>query len=88
MVQIKHPDNGQEEYGSGDVLPGYIDQVTATNVTTLGLGPSVATVNAYLGASMAQQRLFADGVTQYSHGAMTALSLASESARKILDIEP
>jgi len=71
----------------GDVLPAYADQVTSTNVTALGLGPAVATVNAYLGASMAQQRLFFAAVDQQSNGAMGALAMSLESARKILDLE-
>ena len=71
----------------GDAMPGYTDQVTATNVTALGLGPAVATVNAYLAASMAQQRLFFASVDQQSNGAMTALATTTESVHKILDIE-
>jgi len=72
----------------GDALPSYADQVSATNVTALGLGPAVATVNAYLGASMAQQRLFFGAVDQQSNGAITALATTTESVHKILGIEP
>lgn len=72
----------------GDVLPAYTDQVTVSNVTALGLGPAVATVNAYLGASMAQQRLFFGAVDQQSNGAITALATTTESVHKILGIEP
>jgi hypothetical protein len=71
----------------GDVIPAYADQVTATNVTALGLGPAVATVNAYLGASMAQQRLFFAAVDQQGNGAMAALATSMESARKILGLD-
>ena len=72
----------------GDAIPAYADQVTATNVTALGLGPAVATVNAYLAASMAQQRLFFGAVDQQSNGAITALATTTESVHKILNIEP
>ena len=72
----------------GDAIPAYADQVTATNVTALGLGPAVATVNAYLAASMAQQRLFFGAVDQQSNGAITALAATTESVHKILNIEP
>ncbi|MEJ2692693.1 MAG: RebB family R body protein [Candidatus Thiodiazotropha sp.] len=72
----------------GDTLPSYSDQVSATNITALGLGPAVATVNAYLGASMAQQRLFFGAVDQQSNGAITALATTTESVHKILGIEP
>lgn len=72
----------------GDVMPAYTEQVTTTNVTALGLGPAVATVNAYLGASMAQQRLFFGAVDQQSNGAITALATTTESVHKILGIEP
>jgi hypothetical protein len=70
-----------------DAIPAYTDQVTASNVTALGLGPAVATVNAYLGASMAQQRLFFGAVDQQSNGAITALATTTESMHKILNIE-
>jgi hypothetical protein len=85
-MQNKNGHSGAD-LGDADVLPGYVDQVTAVNVTALGLGPSVATVNSYLGMSMAQQRLFHAAVDQQGHGAMTALGLATEAARRILDIE-
>jgi hypothetical protein len=79
--------DGNESY-LGDAMPSFTDQVTACNVTALGLGPAVATVNAYLAASMAQQRLFFAAVDQQSHGAMTALATATESVQKILSIQP
>lgn len=78
---------GREE-ALGDAIPAYADQVTASNVTALGLGPAVATVNAYLGASMAQQRLFFAAVDQQSTGAITALATTTESVHKILGIDP
>ena len=58
-----------------------------TNVTALGLGPAVATINAYLGASAAQQRLFFGAVDQQSNGAIMALATTAESVHKILGIE-
>jgi hypothetical protein len=91
MVNQKSTQNSADENGSGefgDAIPAYADQVTASNVTALGLGPAVATVNAYLGASMAQQRLFFGAVDQQSNGAITALATTTESVHKILNIEP
>lgn len=70
----------------GDSMPAFTDQVTACNVTALGLGPAVATVNAYLAASLAQQRLFLAAVDQQGQGAMTSLATATESVHKILSI--
>lgn len=91
MAKVKSPQNREDASGSetfGDAIPAYADEVTASNVTALGLGPAVATVNAYLGASMAQQRLFFGAVDQQSNGAITALATTTESVHKILSIEP
>jgi hypothetical protein len=91
MAKPKSKQKSEERTGDevfGDALPSYADQVTASNVTVLGLGPAVATVNAYLGASMAQQRLFFGAVDQQSNGAITALATTTESVHKILGIEP
>jgi hypothetical protein len=91
MANPKSTRNSEQQTGGeelGDAMPAYTDQVTATNVTALGLGPAVATVNAYLGASMAQQRLFFGAVDQQSNGAITALATTTESVNKILGIEP
>lgn len=82
-----HEDPSENE-AFDDVIPGYADEVTTSNVTVLGLGPAVAAVNAYLGASAAQQRLFFGAVDQQSNGAITALATTTESVHKILGIEP
>ncbi|MGD8908707.1 MAG: RebB family R body protein [Chromatiales bacterium] len=89
MANIKSTQSSekQTEEALGDTIPAYADQMTASNVTALGLGPAVATVNAYLGASMAQQRLFFAAVDQQSNGAITALATTTESVHKILGIE-
>jgi len=91
MANPKSTQNSENQCPAGelgDTFPAYADQVTASNVTALGLGPAVATVNAYLGASMAQQRLFFGAVDQQSNGAITALATTTESVHKILNIEP
>jgi hypothetical protein len=77
-----------EEEVFADAIPAYADQMTDSNASVLGLGPAVAAVNAYLGASMAQQRLFFAAVDQQSNGAITALATTTESVHKILGIEP
>jgi hypothetical protein len=86
-AQSSEKQTGREEV-LGDAIPAYADQMTASNVTALGFGPAVATVNAYLGASMAQQRLFFAAVDQQSNGAITSLAATTESVHKILGIEP
>ncbi|MEJ2694576.1 MAG: RebB family R body protein [Candidatus Thiodiazotropha sp.] len=91
MTNSKSRQNSEQQSGGevyGDTIPGFADEVTASNVTALGLAPAVAAGNAYLGASMAQQRLFFGAVDQQNNGAITALATTTESVHKILGIEP
>src|SRR5215471_8794860 len=62
------------------------DQVAQTNLMTLGLGPAMAMVHAYLAQAHAQGIMFANSVHQQQQEAMVGLALASESAAKILDL--
>jgi hypothetical protein len=91
MANTKSTQSGEQQCRNeevlGDAIPAYADQITASNVTALGLGPAVATVNAYLGASMAQQRLFFAAVDQQNNGAITSLTTTTEGVYKILGID-
>ena len=72
------------EPGSGNLLcnPQITDGVTQSSVHTLGLGPAVAAVNAYLGQAQAQTILFANMVNQQAqYATIAATSLTQELAQ-------
>lgn len=52
--------------------PQITDSVTQSSVHTLGLGPAVAAVNAYMGQAQAQTILFANMVNQQAQYATIA----------------
>ena len=70
-------DSGAESVG---------DSVTQTNLMTLGLGPSVPIASSYLAQAHAQSVLFTNAVQQQYQESITALSVATESVRRIFNL--
>jgi hypothetical protein len=60
------------------------DGVTQATAHVVGLGPAVAAVNAYLGATQAQTVLFANMVNQQQQLALTAMTVTTRNVATLI----
>lgn len=62
------------------------DSVTQSSVHTIGLGPAVAAVNAYLGQAQSQTILFANMVNQQAQYATLAATTLTEELSQLFSL--
>lgn len=62
------------------------DSVTQSSVHTIGLGPAVAAVNAYLGQAQSQTILFANTVNQQAQYATLAATTLTEELAQLFSM--
>ena len=78
------PDSGSE--GDSGCNAQITDGVTQSSVHTIGLGPAVAAVNAYLGQAQSQTILFANMVNQQAQYATLAATTLTEELAQLFSL--
>ena len=84
------PDTDPDEFdvaAPGIVSPQVTDSVTQANVTTLGSGPAVSTVQAVMTLAQAQGVLFANMVNNQHQLCVTSQASLAESVSQILGVD-
>ena len=77
-----------EDYGEAAVVaPQVTDAVTQSNMTVLGSGPSVSTVQSIMTLAQAQGVLFANMVNNQQQLAMSSQASTAEAVAQILGVE-